>query len=180
METEISTAPDQVQEHIPAARRTRQVISFGLGNETFAVDIALVQEIIHLPDITRIPNTQKFVEGAINLRGKIVPVIDLRKRFGLTPTREHTQKNRIMVVTILTNPIGLIVDYVNQVLQLTPDMLVPVPEMTRSVVDENTIESVATVNDELIMVLDVDKIFTRKNPDAPIVNSEVTQPHVKN
>ncbi|MCF7801469.1 MAG: chemotaxis protein CheW [Candidatus Marinimicrobia bacterium] len=177
MEAEITTKVNRADEQFVSARTVRQVICFGLGEETFAVDIYQVQEIIHIPHITRIPGTRQFVEGAINLRGKIVPVMDLRKRFGLTPTGEHTRKNRIMVLTVHSNPVGLIVDFVNQVLQLTTEMLTPVPEMTLPVADENFIESVASVNDELIMILDVNNIYTRVQSEAPHNNTGVTRPH---
>lgn len=138
----------------------RQVICFGLGDVTFAVDISLVQEIIHIPDITRVPNTKSFVEGAINLRGKIVPVIDLRRRFKLDTKEDRTRRNRIIVLTVLSNPVGLIVDFVNQVLQIPEKALVPAPEMTITGENDEVVEAVATVNEELIILLNVDKLYT--------------------
>lgn len=151
----------------------RQVICFGLGDVTFAVDIALVQEIIHIPDITRVPNTKSFVEGAINLRGKIVPVIDLRRRFSLASVTERTSKSRIIVLTLQANPVGLIVDFVNQVLQIPDDALSAAPEMTQTTANDEVIEAVATINDELIILLDVDNLVSwdakesRKNNALP-------------
>jgi len=138
----------------------RQVICFGLGDVTFAVDISLVQEIIHIPDITRVPNTKSFVEGAINLRGKIVPVIDLRRRFKLDTHQDRTRRNRIIVLTVRSNPVGLIVDFVNQVLQIPDEALSPAPEMTITDENDKVIEAVATLNEELIILLNVDNLYS--------------------
>jgi len=92
-----------------------QLVTFKLGAEEFALDILGVQEINRRVEITKVPKTPEFVEGVINLRGKIVPVLDLRKRFGLMG-REFTGQARIIVVNIDTRVLGLMVDSVSEVL----------------------------------------------------------------
>jgi len=95
----------------------RQLVVFQLGAELYGVEIARVHEIIRLQAITRVPRAPAFVEGIINLRGKVIPVVDLRHRFGL-PAAEHTRASRIVVVEIGDQVVGLIVDAVSEVLRI--------------------------------------------------------------
>ena len=91
----------------------QQLVVFDLSTEAYGVDIGAVREIIRLQDITRVPRTPEFVEGVINLRGKVIPVVDLRKRFGL-PAEDESKENRIVVVDIGAQDIGVIVDAVTE------------------------------------------------------------------
>src|SRR5438874_4320237 len=104
------TGPQQEQTGgMPAMSEERQLVVFQLGAELYGVEIARVHEIIRLQTVTRVPRAPSFVEGVINLRGKVIPVVDLRRRFGL-PTVEHTRATRIVVVEIGAQVVGIIVD----------------------------------------------------------------------
>src|ERR1700704_6616574 len=102
----------------------RQLVVFQLGAELYGVDIARVHEIIRLQTITRVPRAPSFVEGVINLRGKVIPVVDLRRRFGL-PLAEHTRAPRTVVVEIGDQVVGIIVDSVSEVLRISPSTIEP-------------------------------------------------------
>ena len=108
----------------------QQLVSFDLATESYGVDIGAVREIIRLQEITNVPRTPEFVEGVINLRGKVIPVVDLRKRFGL-PVGDQSAENRIVVVDIGGQDIGVIVDAVNEVLRIFTDSVEP-PSSGRS------------------------------------------------
>ncbi|MBI5232717.1 MAG: purine-binding chemotaxis protein CheW, partial [Deltaproteobacteria bacterium] len=104
-----------------------QLVAFMVGEEEFSVDVLKIQEIVRMPHITRVPNTPEFVEGVVNLRGRVIPVIDLRKRFGL-PAVERDEKARIMVIHSEGNTIGFIVDSVSEVLRLPASQVEPPPQ----------------------------------------------------
>src|SRR5438552_16207181 len=93
----------------------RQLVVFQLGAELYGVEISRVHEIIRLQTVTRVPRAPAFVEGVINLRGKVIPVVDLRRRFGLEMT-DHTRASRIVVVEIADQVVGIVVDGVSEVL----------------------------------------------------------------
>ena len=109
-----------------------QLVVFTLANETYGVDISTVNEIIRMQEITEVPMTPDFVEGVINLRGRIVPVIDLRKRFNLEMA-EVTQSSRIIVVELNDITVGMIVDSVSEVLRLPKENTEPTPPMVSGV-----------------------------------------------
>src|SRR3984885_8304461 len=96
-----------------------QVVGLRIGRETFGIPIGLVREIVRVPEITSVPNAPDYIEGVINLRGRIVPVVDLRKRFG-EKFPEPNKKNRIVVVEINRRAIGLIVNSASEVLRIPP------------------------------------------------------------
>src|SRR5581483_12061893 len=109
-----------------------QVVSFRLGNEEYGVDISQVQEIIRMVEITHVPRAPRFMEGVINLRGQLIPIIDLRTRFGMTRA-EHTKSTRIVVTEIGTKKVGMVVDSVSEVLRLPNDAIEDAPEMITGV-----------------------------------------------
>jgi len=133
-----------------------QLVSFTLGEEEYAVDILKVREIIRVPNITRVPRAPEFVEGVINLRGKVIPVIDLRKRFGLS-AGDYTKGTRIIVLE-LERTIGMVVDGVSQVLRLGAESVEPPPPIVSGISSEY-LKGVGKVDDRLIILLDVDKIL---------------------
>src|SRR5271167_1637123 len=96
-----------------------QIVGFRIGRETFGLPIAMVREIVRVPEITSVPNAPNYIEGVINLRGRIVPVVDLRKRFG-EKSPEPNKKNRIVVVEIGRRAIGVIVNSASEVLRIPP------------------------------------------------------------
>jgi purine-binding chemotaxis protein CheW len=106
-----------------------QIVVFELGSEHFGVEIAQVESIIKIQPITQLPHTLTFVKGVTNLRGKVLPVIDLRKRFGLTP-READKNSRIIVVSLDQTEVGMIVDEVSEVLRVPEGMMEPAPAIT--------------------------------------------------
>ncbi|HET6514299.1 MAG TPA: chemotaxis protein CheW [Thermodesulfovibrionales bacterium] len=133
-----------------------QLVTFKLVGEEYAIDILKVQEINRMVDITSVPNTQSYVEGVINLRGKVIPVINLRKKFGLDAKSADSQ-SRIMVVDVGTT-VGLIVDSVSEVLRLNSDTVEPPPPMTGGAGSE-FIKGVGKLKDRLLILLDIDKLL---------------------
>ncbi|MBX3352261.1 MAG: chemotaxis protein CheW [Phycisphaeraceae bacterium] len=134
-----------------------QLVTFDVAGEEFAVDILAVREINRMMSLTRVPNSPAEVEGVINLRGKIIPVIDLRRRFGMDQT-QHSQDSRIVVVEVLERVVGFIVDRVHEVLRIEKSIVEPAPEMVCSI-DSDFIAGVGKLEDRLVILLDVVKLF---------------------
>lgn len=136
-----------------------QLVGFRIGKETFGVPIHLIHEIVRVPEITAVPDAPEYVEGVINLRGKIVSVIDLRKRFG-EKRIERTRKNRILVAEIERKMVGLIVDAASEVLRVSPNEIEDPPD----VLDDAEIKYVTGVgklNGRLIILIDLAKIMQK-------------------
>jgi purine-binding chemotaxis protein CheW len=149
-----------------------QVVSFKLGPEEYGVDIAQVQEINRMVTVTNVPRAPAFMEGVINLRGQLIPIIDLRTRFGM-PRAEHTKNTRIVVTEVGTKRVGMVVDSVSEVLRLPLDAIEPAPDMI-SGVDTEYIRGVGKMNDRLIILLDLAKVVTnseRRELEAADVES---------
>jgi len=138
-----------------------QLVTFRLGNEEFSVDILKVQEIIRLMELTRVPKAPEFIEGVINLRGKVIPVMDLRSRFSM-PQAEVTSEARIIVVALESTTVGFRVDGVSEVLRLPVDTVDPPPTMI-SGVETEYIKGVGKLDDRLILLLDIEKVLTEKD-----------------
>jgi len=141
-----------------------QIVVFELGTEHFGVAIAAVESIIKMQDITRLPHSPSFVEGVTNLRGKVLPVIDLRKRFGL-PAGKDTKDNRIVVVTLEGNEVGMVVDGVSEVLTIQDANIEPAPHMTITV-DSNFITGIAKLGSRLVILLDLGAVLSTKEKSA--------------
>jgi purine-binding chemotaxis protein CheW len=142
-----------------------QLILFMLGHSLYAIPIEKVSEINKIEEITILPKAPKFIEGVINLRGNVVPVIDLRKRFGMEQI-ERTKKNKIIVVLIGKRLFGIIVDSVLQVLALTRDAVEPsLP--TASGLKADFIDSIGKYENKLIIILDITRII-QSNEDIRI------------
>ncbi|MHB9039191.1 MAG: chemotaxis protein CheW [Melioribacteraceae bacterium] len=135
-----------------------QLVSFKIGNEEFGVDILNVQEINKMTTLTKVPNAPDFVEAVINLRGRVIPVIDLRIRLHL-PKKEHDKDTRIIVVEIENKTIGFIVDSVNEVLRIPVNITEAPPEIVTGV-DSDFIKSVGKLEDRLLILIDLKKILT--------------------
>ena len=136
-----------------------QLVGFRIGKETFGVPIDLVHEIVRVPEITAVPDAPEYVEGVINLRGKIISVIDLRKRFG-EKRIERSRKNRILVAEIERKMVGLIVDAASEVLRISPTEIEDPPD----VLDDAEVEYVTGVGKlkgRLIIVVDLAKIMQK-------------------
>ncbi len=134
-----------------------QLVSFQLGPEEYAIDILGVQEIIRVVEITRVPNAPHYVEGVLNLRGKIIPIINLRRRLGLSST-EHTKDTRIVVVDVAHLLLGFIVDSVEEVLRLPEEFIEPSPSTGRGGADEFH-KGVGRVEGRLLILLDLELLF---------------------
>jgi len=134
-----------------------QLVSFNVGAEEFGVDILKVQEINRMVEITRVPQAPHYVEGVINLRGKVIPIVDLRKRFNLE-YKEYDKNTRIVVVDIDGNIMGMIVDSVSEVLRLQASMIEPPPEIVTGINSE-CIKGVAKLEDRLLIFLDLSKVI---------------------
>ncbi len=134
-----------------------QLVSFQLGPEEYAIDILGVQEIIRLVEITHVPNAPHYVDGVVNLRGKIIPIINLRNRFGLSST-EPTKDTRIIVVEVARLILGFMVDSVEEVLRLPEDLIEPPLSTGRGGADEFH-RGVGRVDGRLLILLDLDLLF---------------------
>ena len=137
----------------------QQLVVFDLASEAYGVDIGAVREIIRLQEITKVPRTPQFVEGVINLRGKVIPVIDLRKRFALQVAAE-TGDNRIVVVDIGGQDIGAVVDAVTEVLRITRDSIEP-PASVITTDDSGYLLGIGKLDDKLIILLDLQQVLSQ-------------------
>jgi purine-binding chemotaxis protein CheW len=135
-----------------------QLVSFNLGAEEFGMDISAVQEIVRMPEITKVPRSPDFVEGVVNLRGKIIPVVDLRKRFRVSVT-EPTKSTRIIVVTLVGRTVGMIVDAVSEVLRLDAASIEPTPEMVATQIDSSFLKGIAKLEGRLLILLDLNLVL---------------------
>jgi len=140
-----------------------QLVSFVIGDEEFAVPILAVQEINRMLQITRVPQSPPYVEGVINLRGKIIPVINLRERFGMARLEDNNDA-RIIVVEVNDRVIGFTVDSVNEVLRIAADIVDPAPQMA-SGVDAEYIQGVGKLEDRLLILLSLEKLFDNAQLD---------------
>ena len=141
---------------------TRQYLTFKLGNEVFATDVAKVREVLDLTPITAIPRVPEFMAGVINLRGTVVPVVDLRLCFGMSKT-ENTRNTCIVVVEVLLDSesiiIGALADSVEEVIDLEPEQIEPAPRIgTR--IRADFILGMGKRETQFIMILDIDRVFS--------------------
>jgi purine-binding chemotaxis protein CheW len=147
-------------EVLPETSELVQLVSFAIGKEQFGVEILMVQEIIRMAPITSIPNSPDFIEGVINLRGHIIPVIDLRKRLKLTPlTDEHKENTRILIIDVKDRVTGFIVDAVSEVLKIQTSSVEPPPEIVVAGLKSQYIYGVCKLDERLLILLDFSKIL---------------------
>ena len=139
----------------------QKLLSFSLGNEEYGVSIMKVKELIGMMDITPVPKTPDFIKGVINLRGKIVPVMDLRTKFGMV-AQEYDERTCIIVVEVLikeiARTIGIVVDCVSEVINIDETQIDPPPE-SGNTVDADTILGIGKLKDGVVIILDIDKIL---------------------
>lgn len=134
-----------------------QLVIFRLGNEEYGLPITKVQEINRLVPITKLPQTPSFMEGVINLRGRIIPVIDLRKRFQLKVT-DHSEDTRIIIIDVKGQTVGIMVDGVSEVVRMPGANVEPPPPAF--ILDAKYIDGVGKLDDRLLILLDIDNILT--------------------
>ena len=142
------------------AAGTTQIVSFRLANEEYGVDIMRVQEIILMGQITRMPQVPEFICGLINLRGHVIPIVDLRKRVSL-PAEEATEHTRIIVVNVYEKTIGIVVDAVNEVLRIGTDQIEPPPSSIAGI-DHTYIRGLVKFEEKLLILLNIEDILSQE------------------
>ncbi|PKL48943.1 MAG: chemotaxis protein CheW [Candidatus Riflebacteria bacterium HGW-Riflebacteria-2] len=143
----------------PGIRQEIQVVGFYLGEDEYAIYIHKVREIYAMTEIRKVPKAPQFVEGVINLRGNIVPIIDLRKRFDLD-LNESRNTAKILIVELGKNQVGMIVDNVSEVMRFYTDEVEKAPPMFSSNISSQYVQGVAKLNDKLIILLDIEKLLS--------------------
>ncbi len=149
----------EVQEEV----QEEKFLTFRLGKEEFAVSIRYVIEIIGIQQITDIPDMPPYVKGVINLRGKVIPVIDVRLRFGMEE-RPYDERTCIIVVKLDQNPVGLIVDSVSEVVDIRADQIDPPPSVNKGA-ESRFVQGLGKVGESVKIILDLEKIL--KGTDEP-------------
>ena len=139
-----------------------QYLTFKLGDEVFALDITKVREVLDFTTVTKVPRTPEFMRGVINLRGSVVPVVDLRLKFGMT--RTESSVNTCIIITEVTvdndtTVLGALADSVQEVLDLEPGSIAPAPKIGTKLKTE-FIKGMGKRDDKFIIILDIDKVFS--------------------
>jgi len=135
-----------------------QVVTFTLGKEEYAIDILQVQEIVMMREITRMPRAPEFIEGIVNLRGQMIPIIDMRKRFDLSSV-EHDAETRIIIVEIAGELVGMVVDGVREVIRLPDSAVSPPPPMIKGISAEY-LKGIGQIGERLLIMLDLEKVLS--------------------
>jgi purine-binding chemotaxis protein CheW len=135
----------------------QQLVVFELANEFYGINIAMVESIIKVQTITQLPQTPLYVKGVTNLRGSVLPVIDLRTRFALD-TKEDTRQTRIMIVTMGSIKAGIVVDAVSEVLRVSDETIEPLPPMINSI-DSAFLKGIVRLENRLIILLELSKVL---------------------
>lgn len=141
---------------------TTQYLTYKLGDEVFALDITKVREVLDFTTVTKVPRTPDFMRGVINLRGSVVPVVDMRLKFGMTMTEKSVNTCVIIVEVTVdqeTTIIGCLADSVQEVMDLEPDQIAPAPKIGTKLRTE-FITGMGKKDDHFIIILDIDKVFT--------------------
>ncbi|BDQ32568.1 chemotaxis protein CheW [Pseudodesulfovibrio portus] len=141
-----------------------QLVTFSIGEEEFGVNILQVQEIIRTMEITNVPRAPEFVEGVINLRGKVIPIVDMRRRFGLA-SKEHDKYTRIIVIENEMIIVGFVVDSVSEVLRIPASSVQPPPPVVAGM-DADYIHGVGKLGDRLLILLDLDSLLDNEEMEA--------------
>jgi purine-binding chemotaxis protein CheW len=138
--------------------KLQQIVGFRVGKEYFGVPISIVHEIVRMMEVTVVPDAPDFIEGIINLRGKIIPIVDLRKRFA--EGVQQNRRNRILVAELDGHNVGLVVDSANEVLKVDPELIEPPPNVFEQG-DMNYVTGVGKLNGKLVILIDLAKIMQR-------------------
>ncbi len=163
MSNETYREPAAVEKHVETTG-TMQLVSFRLAQEEYGIEITKVQEIILMGEITRVPQTPEYIKGLINLRSTVIPIVDLRLRFGLS-REEATDETRIMVVNVAGKTIGIIVDAVSEVLRISQEQIAP-PPPTVAGLGREYLTGLVKLENRLLILLDIDKILGQEESAA--------------
>jgi purine-binding chemotaxis protein CheW len=142
-----------------------QLVSFMLDSEEYGVEVLKVREIIRMPTITAMPNAAQHVEGIINLRGKVIPIISMRKRFGLLEAENNSQ-TRIIIMEVAGDLTGFIVDGVSEVIRIRSSEIQPAPSMMAGGVSQEFITGIFNHGERLLIVMDIDRMFTSAESES--------------
>ena len=142
----------------------QQLVVFDLANEHYGVNIAAVESIIKLQAITVVPHAPRFVEGVTNLRGKVLPVIDLRKRFGLAASAP-TKDSRIIVIEVRSSTVGVVVDGVSEVLRVNTETIEP-PSPLVTTTESAFITGIAKIGERLVILLDLGRVLSTQEAES--------------
>lgn len=153
----LETATKELQQQIGLTTDGNQFLTFNLGEELYGVDILRVQEIKGYTAVTKIPNTPSHIKGVLNLRGTIVPIIELRTKFNM-PTIDYTAFTVIIVVVVRDKVMGLVVDAVSDVLNIDKKDIQPPPQFGAKV-DVSFLNGIGKSNDKLVALLDMDRLL---------------------
>ena len=151
----------QTNESSTAASEGRELLTFTLGSEEYGIDILKVQEIRGYDAVTTIANSPEFIKGVINLRGIIVPIVDMRIKFHLGKV-EYDQFTVVIILNIAHRVVGIVVDGVSDVITLAAEQLKPAPEFGASL-DTQYITGLGTVDERMIIVMDIEKLMTSRD-----------------
>lgn len=141
-----------------------QLVIFSLGKEEYGVDIMQVKEIVTYKEPVKVPNTPQFVEGIINLRGEIIPIVNLKKRFNI-PGEDIGDQTRVIVMSIDSKKVGFIVDDASEVITINNENIEPAPEIVAGI-DRRYITGIGKVEERILIILDLDKLFSEKEQEA--------------
>jgi purine-binding chemotaxis protein CheW len=154
------------------AAEMKQLISFAVGAEEYGLELAQVKEVIRMRQITWLPKAPASVKGVINLRGDVIPIVDLRERFGLS-AQEQTATTRVIVVEVQGHMVGMVVDAANQVVRVPADQFDPPPLITSE--DKGIVTAVGKVDDRLVIMIDVDRILSTEEMNQIRSSLEVAE-----
>jgi purine-binding chemotaxis protein CheW len=163
MSTLVREAPLQETRRLEGSG-TMQLVSFRLADEEYGIEITKVQEIILMGEITRVPQTPDYIKGLINLRSTVIPIVDLRRRFGLAE-QAPGDDTRIMVVNVAGKTIGIIVDAVSEVLRISKEQIAP-PPPTVAGLGRTYLTGLVKLENRLLILLDIDKILDAEQTAA--------------
>ena len=155
----LRNTPSRQVRHAPPGR---EYLTFRLGSEEYGIDILKVQEIRSYEPPTKIANAPSYLKGVVNLRGVIVPIVDMRIKFNCLNANGEAEINSFTVVIVLNvrgRVVGAVVDSVSDVMQLTEQMIQPAPEMSNSIVDTTYITGIANVSDRLLILMDIESLM---------------------
>ncbi|SHJ54315.1 chemotaxis protein CheW [Tepidibacter formicigenes] len=142
----------------------KKYVIFKLNKEEYGVDIMTVKEVSEVRETIKVPNTPQFVDGIINIRGDITPIINLKKRFNIEENNESIEGARIIVVSIKDKMVGFIVDDTSQVLSIDEKNIDPAPELIAGV-DKTYIQGIGKLEDRIVIILDLEKILSENEKD---------------
>ena len=168
MSLQASTLNQTVANASGVITHIREFLAFKLGHEEYGIDILRVQEIRSYEEPTRMANAPAYIKGVVNLRGVIVPIVDMRMKFNLDEVK-YDGFTVVIVLNIGSQVIGMVVDGVSDVITLAPEQLRPVPELSSSIASDHLL-AIGSLEDRMLILLDIEKLMS--SADMGLVNPE--------